>query len=179
MAKELSFAFKYDGEAVSHMLKTLAKATAKMLTMKATASTACVMHAIHHGNATPMTQFITACGEGERNDAIVKWALEFGPFKWEHDKDLKTNVFRMDTAKAEVLREKGDDYIKILMATPYWKFVPQPEVKPFNMLDSIRNAIKRAEKAMNDEARKENSDFTGFDDFKALLAKFEPAKEAE
>lgn len=169
---------KWDGTSVSNMLKVLTKATSRMAVMKSATAAACVMHAIDHGNATPMTRFITACGEGERNDAIVKWAVDFGPFKWERDNDLKTNVFKMDTEKRTLLQERGADYAKELLALPYWTYVPQKEVPAFNLIAVLKTAVGRAHKAMKDDARKAKSDFTGLADVEELLARLAPTKAA-
>lgn len=168
----------WDATSVNKMLNVLGRATARMKDMKAATAAACVMHAIEYGNCTPMNSFLVKVGEGERNDAIVKWAVDLGPFKWERDNDLKINVFKMDTDKRNTLVPRGAEYLKTLVDTPYWVYVPQKEVPAFNLLQVLKSAAGRAHKAMKDDERKAKSDFTGLESLEELIAKLTPAKAA-
>lgn len=163
-----------DGKKLNIMLNTLEKTTKNLNTMKTVAAASCVMHAIKHGNVTPMNVFLSAVGEGERNDAIVRWAVEFGPFKWKKDKETNTNRFHFDLEKSKLLEAKGADYAQALVDTPYWVYVPQKEVGEFDLDKAIIALVKRAEHIKTEGKRKAN--LTNLDALKAFALKVAPAK---
>lgn len=174
-----------DGGAIDKMHNLIRKAVANLEVMKTVAAASCVMHAIEFGNATKMNDFLSAVGKGERNDAIVKWAIEFGPFKWEKDKDTKVTEFKIDSQRRLEIAEQTEfapggvlnltaevakELRETLASNPYWVFVPQKQVPPFNLPAAILSLVKRAEKAKGNPSIADKSDFSGLTELEALAA---------
>ena len=165
-----------DSEACNKQLSVLSRASSSLTTMKTITAASCVMVAIEHGNCTRMNQFIAACGKGERNAAIVKWACDFGPFVWGKEEVLiegkltNVNMFKMDTPKREALKVNGPSYAKVLVETPYFEYVPQTEVPVFDLVIAMKALVKRADKAKENPTIADKSNFNGLDALRALVA---------
>mgnify|MGYP000883532090 FL=1 len=164
-----------DFKIISKMNATITTATKRLHDLKNVAAASCVVHAVMHGNTTPMNDFLKAVGDAERHDAIVKWACELGPFKWDRDVDTKRMSFFLDKDKAKAMRE--DEKIKELpaklVANPYWVYVPPKEVPPFNLKAAILTLVKKADKAKADPVQAAKSTFEGYDELKKWAAAME------
>jgi len=106
----------------------LAKTIVKMVATIQTLAIECVMHAIQHGNVTPATQLIEACGKGIRRQSLVAWFERNGPFKW----DATKMAFSLDSARAKKMREVPEADMRETLADKKWE-----EAKPEGKLDSI------------------------------------------
>ena len=176
LADALAARVTSDSEACNKQLSVLSRASSSLTTMKTITAASCVMVAIEHGNCTRMNQFIAACGKGERNAAIVKWACDFGPFVWGKEEVLiegkltNVNMFKMDTPKREALKVNGPSYAKVLVETPYFEYVPQTEVPVFDLVIAMKALVKRADKAKENPTIADKSNFNGLDALRALVA---------
>lgn len=165
-----------DAKEIAHMNGIIGKTTKRLHDMKAIAAASCVLHAVMHNNCTSMRDFLKAVGNAERHDAIVRWAVEVGPFKWEKDKDTKRNTFFMDTDKANAMKADAKALAELpakLTANPYWVHVPPKEVPEFNFKVAFLALVKKAKTIKADPTRSAKAKFEGLDQAEQLRALLE------
>jgi len=176
--KEIASKVTGDGEAVSAMVTGVRTMSTAIQAALKVAAASCVVHALEHGNSTPMHDLIEAIGKHSRANSLRKWALEVGPFVWAKDPEdpKSTASLRMDANRRALLSavyEADPEQVKLdLVSVPFWDFDPEPEFKPVSVLALVKAAVKRVEAVANDPSKvNEANDFNGLVELKQLLVK--------
>lgn len=150
------------------------------------AAASAVVHALQHGNSTPINDLIEAMGKHTRANSLKKWAIEVGPFVWAKDPadDKSTAMLRMNADKKAVMLAayEADPAAANLnmIALPFWEFDPEPAFKPISVLALVKALVKRAEGVANDPAKAdEANDFNGLIELKQLVAKLDGDKDTK
>ncbi len=145
--------------------------------MIAVAAASRVLYAVSsNGDVEPANKLIEAIGPNQRGDTLVKWFLEFGPFKINDNKDglafgtgkIKQFQNKMDTP------ENKRDFAQSLVLNPFWVWQPpKSPFKPAVLEQLLAQAISKVEKQLkstdiSDEDRKQIDSF-GIDEAKATL----------
>lgn len=107
---------------------TLAKTIVKMVVTIQTLAIECVLHAVQHGNVTPASQLIEACGKGIRRQSLVAWFERNGPFIWNAEK----SAFNLDATRAKAMRLITENDLREQLADKKWE-----EAKPEPKIESI------------------------------------------
>ena len=135
-----------DAAKLNTLLDSIKKSGAKLEQDIHTAAVSALDHAAQHGNIGFMTRLIDVLPGFSRRNALIAWAIEFGPFKpsedgksVEHDKHGKVDL------------SSGEK-------TPFWEFKPEAPFKPFDLQAELAKLVKRAEKAAGDDRNKLDSD---------------------
>ena len=175
-----------DATLIGKMNRLITSATSRLKEAKQVAGASAIMHAMEFGNATPMTSFMNACGTTDRNDAIVKWACDNGPFDWkkevivnEEGTPVTKAQFKMNNDKKNALLAKfntKEEMIKHLVDNPFWLYVPQKEVPEFDLIKAMHALVNKAKGIAKDEARKAKSNLTGLGELETLVSRFEGHK---
>jgi hypothetical protein len=177
-----------DMKALVRLISTIAEVGIKQRERISFAAPACVEHAIVQGNTTPLTELYKALGpDSRRNDAFVKWCLEFAPVRWIEGKDegggkalgsFGIDKKRTDEFKAK-LAEDRIGYLSSLIKLPFWDFVKEPPVKPFSLIAIMEAAVSRAKKRRDnpeDDAKTPEDDFFGLEDAESFVAALKSKK---
>lgn len=93
----------------------------------------CIQHVEKHGDVTLATRMVESMPKSGRTKTLIAWIEEHGKLTWEKDK------FVYEKKKETNLKEA------ILLPFYLWK-KEVVELKPFDLLKTIQNAVKKAQK---------------------------------
>lgn len=99
------------------------------------AAMSALIHADKHGDVTVMGSLIEAMPGMARKNSLIAWAEFHGKFAWEPT----TKTLGYDNSK-KTLTVQADE-------TPFYKFAPEPEYKPFDFAAELGKFMKRIEVA--------------------------------
>lgn len=88
----------------------------------------CVIHAVRHGDVTPATQLVEACGKGIRRQSLVTWFERVGPFEWHETR------FKLDSARAKKMGQTDEASLRERLSALKWEEA-KPEPKIVSVLD--------------------------------------------
>lgn len=88
----------------------------------------CVIHAVKHGDVTPATQLVEACGKGVRRQSLVTWFERVGPFEWHATK------FKLDSQRAKKMGQTDEAALREYLSSIKWEEA-RPEPKLVSVLD--------------------------------------------
>lgn len=119
----------------------------------------CLLHAVEHGNSTPLNDLFTEISKGKGAVMRVNTLKQFVSERAEVDYDDEQDKFviNKDGAKAERAKFKAapDEYVRALSATPWNEAKPEPKFKPLNLPAEIAKLVKKAEGQMKNHANDE------------------------
>jgi hypothetical protein len=181
--EELASKVTGNGNEVNAMIAGVRTSGQQFQAMLKVAAASAVVHALQHGNSTPINDLIDAMGKHTRANSLKKWAIEVGPFVWAKDPaDEKSKaMLRMNADKKAVmlLAYEADPAAANLnmIAKPFWEFDPEPVFQPVSALQALKAAISRLEKAAADPKRQsDENDFNGLIEMKQLADRLEASK---
>lgn len=170
-----------DGVAIGKMITLIIKSKAKLEAAIVNAAASCILHAIEHGNVTPLNKLAVALSDGAiRSNTFRQWCIDVGPVKWVEastDKDgtKRPAQFGFDSEKGKTMKAEMADadkadakYIELL--TPFWTKKPEPEFKPTILPEILARVLKQAEKAAQDEEHKGQHDLRMLAGLRQLVA---------
>lgn len=137
-----------ESAAVSKLIDSIKGRGAKLDADIHTAAVSSMVIAAKHGDVTLMQRLIASLPASARKNAVIAWAIHFGPFA--ADETGKSVVY--DKSKVEAA--KAEDNIEAAMTTAPWEFKPEEAFKEFDLAAQVAKLLAKAEKAANDPRNK-------------------------
>lgn len=135
-----------DAKVYAQMAKQLATSIGKAKDRSHVVLMSAVIHAIDHGNATVLTNFINAIGgknSAVRSNDMVKWLRVFGCFTIKQS-DGDKFTFGISKATREELVKVRDEHIQKMNANPWFNFIEQKPFDGVDIMKLIHGLIKKA-----------------------------------
>jgi len=107
-----------------------------------------IVHAMEHGNNTPLTNLVNAMPKSGRKQALIKYLVDHTPYNWKSDKEKFT---KPKNPKRQFMLEEAKE-------VPFWEYTVEKEPSAIDVNKAIESLIKRVSKAQEEGREVKNVD---------------------
>lgn len=135
-------------DAILKSIGAIGRAAKKLTRDVQNTATACLIHAVRHGDVTLADQLVDVLGKGVRRDSLRAWFEKNGPFYIAKGK----TTFSFDSDRAKSLRGLKDDEITAMLADKPWEEAKrEPEVQSvLDVASAADKFLERIQKQANE-----------------------------
>lgn len=167
----MKFVITGDAKKISKQQADLDKRSKTFKQDAHTQALSCLMHAVLHNRVEPMNALVSIMGHSM--PAMNKWAVKYGPFKWQGtDKATgrEAGLVIVKDKREAMLAKRDEDkaafdtWLTSDEVKPYWEELKAKNEMPgINLAKLIVAAYQKAEKAKDDPELAAKSDLRGLE----------------
>lgn len=157
---------------INSQIDAIVKAGSKLQVMVHQAAVNCLIWANVHGDVTLMDRLVKASPTAIRKNAIIAWAVHFGPFTYDAErakKDKDACAFNLDK------KRKGKALVKEACEVSPHDFEPEKAYKPFDLVETLQRLSATAKARAKKGEKADNIPVELLGRIDALLAEVKPA----
>jgi hypothetical protein len=181
--------FTVNGKELGKQINLWAKSKSAVVNGLHTLAVGVICHAIEHGDVSLVNRLDEAARDGTdikgktasglHLSGLREYFVDKGPLTWNRadKKTGKPEHFSLNKAKREELLSlytaNPEAFSQELLGTPFWKLKSQKEFEGFDLLKTLKAALKRAETIKDEDGKKDHpkNNFVGLDDLRSLVAR--------
>lgn len=133
-----------ESAALSALIATIGKASAKLDKDIQSALVGVTFQAIKHGNTKPVNELFTILGNGVRRSAVAGWLSTHAPLTLTQGEAKAESPFTLDKDRRAELLEGIDTNLEIALADDWVDFKPEPDpLAVFDVRKQIGGLLKK------------------------------------
>lgn len=99
-----------------------------------------IVHAMQHGNNTPLSMLVLAMPKSSRQKALIKYLVDHTPYNWNSEKEKFT---KPKNPKRQFMLEEAKQ-------VPFWDYTVEKEPTAIDVNKVLESLIKRVHKAQEE-----------------------------
>lgn len=107
-----------------------------------------IVHAMEHGNNTPLTNLVNVMPKSGRKQALIKYLVDHTPYNWKNDKEKFT---KPKNPKRQFMLEEAKE-------VPFWEYTVEKEPSAIDVNKVLESLINRVSKAQDEGREVKNVD---------------------
>ena len=107
-----------------------------------------IVHAMEHGNNTPLTNLVNVMPKSGRKQALIKYLVDHTPYNWNNEKEKFT---KPKNPKRQFMLEEAKE-------VPFWEYTVEKEPTAIDVNKVLESLIKRVSKAQDEGREVKNVD---------------------